>query len=133
MLFLEREPLETLEPTVRLLAPAMIEKDLLFVYKPFEVVTCIIFFPCLKVFLLATRQGLILFFFFFSCLFVDLFETSSYLKVAFLLLMYCLILLFSHTSFLLTYPTSTFNRWYVCYMFLDTYMLLLNLIPMFNS
>lgn len=44
MLFLEHEPLETLQPTVRLFAAAVIEKDLLFGFKPFEVVTCIIFF-----------------------------------------------------------------------------------------
>lgn len=42
--FLEHEPLETLQPTVRLLAAAVIEKDLLFGFEPFEVVTCIIIF-----------------------------------------------------------------------------------------
>lgn len=66
VLFLEHEPLETLQPMVRLLAAAVIEKDLLFVFKPFEVDTCIIIFlSCLMVFFLSTEQGLILFFFFF--------------------------------------------------------------------
>lgn len=110
MLFLEHDPLETLQPTVRLLAVAVIEKDVLFVFKPFEVVTsyvyiyiCIMSF--LMVFFLLTGQGLILrFLFFFFFLFK--YETSSYLKDAFLLLVYYLILLFSHTSFLLTFHMS---------------------------
>lgn len=67
--------------------------------------------------------------FIFSFLFIDVFETASYLKDAFLLLMYCLILLFSHTSLLLTYSRSTFDRQCVCYVLPDTYMLLLR----FNS
>lgn len=62
---LQHEPLETLQPMVRLLAAAVIEKDLLFVFKPFEVVTCVLgfFLSCLMVFFLSTGPGLILFFF----------------------------------------------------------------------
>lgn len=94
---------------VRLLAAAVIERGLLFVFKPFEVDTCVIFFlSSLMVVFLSTSQGLILF------LFIDLFETASYWKVAFLFLIYCLILLFSHNNFLLSCPRSTFNRWYIC-------------------
>lgn len=44
VLFLEHEPLETWQPAVRLLPVAVIEKNLLFVFKPFEIVTCIISF-----------------------------------------------------------------------------------------
>lgn len=44
VLFGEHEPLETLQPMVRLLAVAVIEKDLLFVFKAFEVVTSRFFF-----------------------------------------------------------------------------------------
>ena len=44
VLFGEHESLETLQPMVRLLAVAVIEEDLLFVFKAFEVVTSRFFF-----------------------------------------------------------------------------------------
>lgn len=130
VLFLEHEPLETLQPMVRLLAAAVIEKDLLFVFKPFEVDTCIIFFcPAPYGVFPFNRTGFDSFFFFFVCSPYWFVWNCFVFEDTFLLLMYCLILLFSHTNFLLTYPRSTFDRWYVCYMLPDTYMLLLR----FNS
>lgn len=72
VLFLEHEPLETLQPMVRLLAAAVIEKDLLFVFKPFEVATCIIIFFVLPYGVFPfNRTGFDSFFFFLSffCLF----------------------------------------------------------------
>lgn len=117
MLFLEHDPLETVQPTVRLLAVAVIEKDLLFVFKLFEVVTSyvniyICIMPFLMVFFLLTGQGLILCFLFLF-FFLFKYETSSYLKDAFLLLVYYLILLLSHTSFR---PFLGPSLMYVCYM-----------------
>lgn len=71
---------------VRLLAAAVIEKDLLFVFKPFEVATCIIIFFVLPYGVFPfNRTGFDSFFFFsfffLSVLLIDLFETASYLKM----------------------------------------------------
>ena len=116
VLFGEHESLETLQPMVRLLAVAVIEEDLLFVFKAFEVVTSrffflSFFFACLMVFSLLTGQGLILCFPF-SFLFFDLFEAASCLKDVSLLI-YHIVPLFIPTSFLLTYSTSMFD---VCFL-----------------
>lgn len=110
MLFGEHEPLETLQPMVRLLAVAAIGKDLLFVFKAFEVVTSCFFF-CLPYGVFPfNRTGFdsLFSFFLFPFLFFDLFEAASCLKDV-LLLIYHLVPLFSPTSFLLTYPTSMFD------------------------
>lgn len=127
VLFLEHDPLETLQPTIRLLAVAVIEKDLLFVFKPFEVVTSYVYIyictmPFLMVFFLLTGQGLILcflFLFFFSFQIRNLFIFEGcFLAFS--------ILLLSHTSFR---PFLGPSLMYVCYMLPASYILLLR----FNS
>lgn len=110
VLFLERGPLETRQPMARLLAAAVIEKGLLFVFKPFEVATCILV-SCPALWWFSFQPVRVWFLFFFLiCL--------KLLHIGRLFLMCCLVLLFSHTSFLWCCPRSTFNRWYIHYMLL---------------